>query len=59
MFCWLADNLGTILVTFMLALIVVLIILNMRKGKKKAGPTCCGKCSSCAACEVYRHRWNP
>jgi hypothetical protein len=46
---WLAENLGTLLVTLGLLAIVTAIILGMRRGKKRGGSSCCGNCGQCAA----------
>ena len=48
MSAWLTSNLGTIIVSLILAGIVAAIIVNMIK-KKKAGKSSCGcGCTNCA-----------
>ena len=45
---WLRDNLGTIVVSLILAAIVILVILKMVKDKKKGKISCGCGCSGCA-----------
>ena len=47
MLIWFAEQLGTILVTLVLAVIVTMIILNLRKSKKQGKSTCGGNCGHC------------
>ena len=54
---WLAANSGTILVTVLLAALVTMIILYMRKEKKKGGVSCgcdCSRCAMCGACHLKK-----
>lgn len=55
MLTWLTENLGTILVTILLIVIVTAIIRNMIKDKKQGKVTCGGNCGACAMCE-YCHK---
>ena len=48
MLAWLAGNLGTILVTLVLLVIVAGIIHSLRKDKKQGRSSCGGNCSHCA-----------
>ncbi len=57
MFDWLVNNLGTIVITLVLAVIVALIIIRMIKNKKDGKHSCGCGCSSCAmkdACHADR-----
>ena len=45
---WLTDNLGTIVISAILVLIVALIIVKMVRDKKKGKSTCGCGCSNCA-----------
>lgn len=49
MISFLTDNIGTILVSLVLILIVVLVIRQMIKDKK-SGKVCNGNCGSCHGC---------
>ena len=55
MLTWLTYNLGTIMVTVLLVLIVAMIIRSMIKDKKQGKTTCGGNCGACAMCE-YCHK---
>jgi len=55
MLSWLTYNLGTIIVTILLILIVTMIIRGMIKDKKQGKTTCGGNCGACAMCE-YCHK---
>ncbi|MDO5137233.1 MAG: FeoB-associated Cys-rich membrane protein [Oscillospiraceae bacterium] len=55
MVTWLAENLGTILVTIFLIVIVTSIIRKMVKDKKQGKTTCSCNCSTCAMCQ-YCHK---
>lgn len=48
MLSWIGDNIGTIVISAVLVLIVAAVIINMIKDKKKGiSPVCGGKCGSC------------
>lgn len=47
---WLGANLGTISVVLALTGIVVLIVWNLLKSRKKGRHACCGDCAHCAGC---------
>lgn len=48
MLTWLTANLGTIIITMILAGIVVTIIVNMKKAKKQGRHSCGCGCQNCA-----------
>jgi len=48
MLTFLAENIGTIVISLALAGIVALIIISMVKGKKKGKGSCSCGCSACA-----------
>ncbi len=47
MFTWIAENIATILICFVLILIVAAIIFNMVRNKKKGKSSCGGGCQGC------------
>ena len=51
MIAWLAQNLGTIIISLVLAAIVIMIIASMIKSRKKGTPSSCScGCSGCSGC---------
>ena len=48
MLAWVAENIGTILITAALALIVALIARKLIKDKKKGKSSCGCNCAHCA-----------
>ena len=48
MFAWLAENIGTIGVVLILAVIVFLIVFKLVKNKNQGKSTCGGNCAHCA-----------
>lgn len=48
MLAWIAENIGTILISAVLLLIVVLIIRKLVKDKKKGKSSCGCNCAHCA-----------
>ncbi len=48
MFAWIAENIGTILITAALVLIVALITRKLIKDKKKGKSSCGCNCAHCA-----------
>lgn len=48
MLAWIAENIGTILITAALALIVALIARKLIKDKKKGKSSCGCNCAHCA-----------
>lgn len=49
---WLAENIGTILITAGLIVIVVLIIRSIVRDKKAGISSCGAKCGGCGACAM-------
>ena len=49
---WIASNIGTILITAGLIVIVALIIRSIVKDKKAGISSCGAKCGGCGACEM-------
>ena len=47
---WIAANLGTILITILLIVIVTCIIRKMVKDKKSGISSCGGNCAHCKMC---------
>ncbi|MBQ7583156.1 MAG: FeoB-associated Cys-rich membrane protein [Lachnospiraceae bacterium] len=56
MITWLTVNLGTILITVLLILMVTGIILSLIKDKKKGRSACGGSCAHCKGCAAYRNK---
>ena len=54
MIAWLAENLGTILISVALIALIVLIIRSMIRDKKMGKSTCGGSCASCKMCAACR-----
>ncbi len=50
MILWLTQNIGTILITLFIAIIVTLIILSMIRDKKQGRSSCGGNCAHCKMC---------
>ena len=48
MLAWITENIGTILISAGLLLIVVLIIVKLVKDKKKGNSSCGCNCAHCA-----------
>ncbi len=48
MFTWIANNIWTILICAVLAVIVALVIVSLVKDKKKGKSTCGCNCAHCA-----------
>ena len=51
MLAWLAENLGTIVITLILNAIVTAIVVSMIRDKKKGKSTCGCDCAHCGACQ--------
>ena len=49
---WLAENIGTILITAGLIVIVALIIRSIVRDKKAGISSCGAKCGGCGACAM-------
>ncbi len=52
MISWITGNLGTILITVLLVLIVAEIILSMIKDKRRGRSSCGGNCAHCRMCKA-------
>ena len=53
MMAWLADNLGTIVISLILTAVVAAIIISMVRDKKKGKSSCgcdCAHCGCCGSC---------
>ena len=48
MFAWIAENLATIIICLVLAVIVAAIIIGLVRNKKKGKSSCGCKCDHCA-----------
>ena len=55
MLTWIMGNLGTILITLLLVLIVTGIIVSMIKDKKQGKSSCGGNCAHCGMCTACHH----
>ena len=51
---WLAENLGTILISIILIVLVAIIIRSVIRDKKMGRSTCGGSCASCKMCAACR-----
>lgn len=56
MFSWISANLGTLMVSAVLIIIVTLIIVKMIKDKKKGKSSCGCGCSNCAAAGICHNK---
>ena len=57
MFAWISNNLGTILITLVLILIVAGVIYSIVRDKKKGKSLCGGNCGHCAmGCSCHTGR---
>ena len=59
MFIWITENLGTIVVSAILIVIVTAAILKMIKDKRNGISSCggnCTHCSMCASCKTARSK---
>ena len=54
MVTWLAENLGTILISIALIVLVALIIRTIIRDKKMGRQTCGGSCASCKMCAACK-----
>ena len=54
MISWIMGNIGTIIITLLLILIVVGIIISMIKYKKRGISSCGGNCAHCKMCTACR-----
>ncbi len=50
MLLWLGENMGTILVSIILILMVTCIIMTLVKDKKQGRSSCGGNCANCRMC---------
>ena len=58
MLVWLTENIGTILITILLILIVTWAVLKIIKDKKQGKSSCGGSCAHCnmyTACKKEKH----
>ena len=55
---WIADNIGTILITLFLLLIVTGIVLVIIRDKKRGRSSCGGNCAHCKMCTSCPSRNN-
>ena len=56
MFAWLAENLGTIVISAVLLAIVAAIVIYLIRQKKQGKSTCGAGCAHCAnACSCHHH----
>ena len=54
MITWLAENLGTILISIVLIVLVTVIIRTLIRDKRMGRSTCTGSCASCKMCVACR-----
>ena len=54
MISWIIGNIGTIIITLLLILMVVGIIRSMIKDKKRGLSSCGGNCAHCKMCKCSR-----
>jgi len=55
---WLSENLGTIIVSLVLLLIVCLILTSMKRDKANGKSSCGGDCGHCGACHMAAKKNN-
>ena len=51
---WITDNLGTLLISMLLILMVVGIIISMINDKKQGKSSCGGNCANCRLCTACK-----
>ncbi|NLW54453.1 MAG: FeoB-associated Cys-rich membrane protein [Clostridiaceae bacterium] len=56
MLSWIAANIGTIIVSAVLIVIVSLVIIGMVRDKKKGKSPCGGKCGGCPSANACHDR---
>lgn len=54
MLAWITENLGTIVVSLVLILLVAGAIRTIRKEKKQGRSCCGGNCAHCGACSACK-----
>ena len=54
MISWIMGNIGTIIITFFLILMVTGIIISLTKDKKRGISSCGGNCAHCKMCKCSR-----
>ena len=54
MITWIMGNIGTIIISFFLILMVAGIIISMIKDKKRGMSSCGGNCARCELCAACR-----
>lgn len=59
MIAWITENMGTIVITLLLILIVGAIVFSMIRNKRKGKSSCscggsCAHCNMCAACRQMK-----
>ena len=54
MISWIMGNIGTIIITLLLILLVTVIIRSMINDKKRGISSCGGNCAHCKACSACR-----
>ena len=54
MLSWIMGNIGTIIISFFLILMVAGIIISMIKDKKRGISSCGGNCALCELCAACR-----
>lgn len=52
MFTWFIQNLATILISFVLLAIVMLVVMQLRKNKKKGKHSCGCNCAHCSMADT-------
>ena len=50
MISWIMGNIGTIIISLLLILIVIGILLSLIRDKKQGRSSCGGNCAGCKAC---------
>ncbi|MCR4604772.1 MAG: FeoB-associated Cys-rich membrane protein [Eubacterium sp.] len=51
---WIMNNIGTIVITMLLIVVVALIVHSMLKDKKQGKSSCGGNCAHCKMCASCR-----
>ena len=53
MIAWITENLGTILISLVLILIVTAIIIKLIRDRKNGISSCGGNCAHCGMCKAH------
>jgi len=56
---WIAENIGTIIISLILLAVIAAVVRKLWKDKKQKKSSCgcsCGSCSSCGMCQPHKSK---